>query len=159
MHLKSVTYTSWARPNFSEEDLESILRSARTNNPMDGISGLLIFNGGAFLQILEGGETAVDEMVQRLSTDPRHFNLFIRSEQRIAERAFPDWSMAYLRVDNGEFVGEQTVQQAFKRNVPEATRNVIKALTHSMPIEADQAGTRAEASLSQPANEARARSV
>lgn len=159
MQLKSLTYTSWARPGFSEADLDGILQAARTNNPMDGITGLLIFNGGAFLQILEGAETAVDEMSQRLRADPRHFNMFVRAEQFIAGRAFPDWGMAYLRVDDGEFIGEQEVRRAFLRNVPESTRNVIKALTRSMPMDGAQAGTGSEIRVSQGENASRARSV
>ncbi len=159
MRLKSLTYTSWARPGFSEADLDGILRSARTNNPLDGITGLLIFNGGAFLQILEGAESAVDDMSQRLRTDPRHFNMFVRAEQFIDGRAFPDWGMAYLRVDDGEFVGEQEVRKAFLRKVPESTRNVIKALTQSMPMNGDQAGTGSATRASQDENASRARSV
>ena len=132
MELKSLTYTSWARPSISDEDIEAILRSARTNNPLEGITGVLIFNGGAFLQILEGGESAVDEMTERLKGDPRHFNFFIREERIIKERAFSDWTMAYLRIERDEFVGEEAVRNALGRAMPNPTRNIIKALTQSV---------------------------
>ena len=134
MELKSLTYTSWARPGISDADIEAILRSARTNNPLDGLTGVLIFNGGAFVQILEGSEQAVNEIVGRLCTDKRHSNFFIREERLIEERAFPDWSMAYLRLEDDEFLGEDKVQRALARSMPESTRNIIKALTQSMPV-------------------------
>lgn len=42
MELKSLTYTSWARPGISDADVQAILRSARTNNPMDGVTGVQV---------------------------------------------------------------------------------------------------------------------
>jgi hypothetical protein len=134
MELKSLTYTSWARPSISDADIEAILRSARTNNPLEGITGVLIFNGGAFMQILEGSESAVDEMKERLQRDQRHSNFFIREERIIKERAFPDWSMAYLRIERDEFIGEEAVRKALGRVMPEPTRNIIKALTQSVSV-------------------------
>lgn len=132
MHLKSLTYTSWARSTISDEEVESILWSARTNNPLDGLTGVLIFNGTAFMQVLEGAEVAVDEMTRRLGRDSRHFNMHVREERMIDQRAFPDWSMAFLRLDGGELVGEAAIQRALKRDVPESTRNIIKGLTLSL---------------------------
>nr|WP_294168389.1 BLUF domain-containing protein [uncultured Sphingomonas sp.] len=134
MELKSLTYTSWARPRISDGDIEAILRSSHTNNPLEGIGGVLIFNGGAFMQVLEGSEKAVDDMAERLRADKRHSNFFIRDERLISERAFPDWSMAYLRLKDDEFVGEDRVQRALARAVPDATRNIIRALTQSLPV-------------------------
>jgi hypothetical protein len=134
MELKSLTYTSWARPGISDADIEAILRSAHINNPLDGITGVLIFNGGAFMQVLEGSEQAVNEMTGRISTDNRHSNFFIRDERLIEERSFPDWSMAYLRLKDDEFIGEDRVQRALTRRIPEPTRNIIKALTQSIPV-------------------------
>ena len=66
MELKSLIYTSWASPSLSSEDVDSILDSARINNPLQGLSGILIFNGAHFMQILEGVEPSVDELVVRL---------------------------------------------------------------------------------------------
>lgn len=133
MELKSLTYTSWARPSISDRDIDAILGSAHTNNPLEGLTGVLIFNGGAFMQVLEGSEQAVDDMAERLRADKRHSNFFIREERLIAERAFPDWSMAYLRLEDDEFIGEDRVERALRRTMPDATRNLIKALTRSLP--------------------------
>lgn len=132
MHLKSLTYTSWARSTISDADVDAILRSARTNNPLEGLSGVLIFNGSAFMQVLEGAEAAVDEMTRRLEGDARHFNMHVREQRLIGERAFPDWSMAYLRLQQQEFVGEADVERALRRNLPESTRNVIRGVTLSL---------------------------
>ena len=132
MDLKAFTYTSWARPDLRSDDVESILAVARVNNPLDGITGVLIFNGAAFMQIIEGSESAIDNLVAQLRSDPRHSNFFIRDQRMIEARAFPDWSMAYVRLENGEFEGEEEVTRALLRNLPTSLRNIIRGLTHQL---------------------------
>ncbi len=132
MDLKLLTYTSWARPGIRADEVDSVLSSARINNPLEGITGVLIFNGDSFMQILEGGETAIDGLVARLRTDPRHSNMAVRDERPIGERTFPDWSMAYLRLENGEFEGEGEVERALRRDLPQSLRNIVLGLTHSI---------------------------
>lgn len=132
MLLKSLTYTSWATPGLLPADVESILQSARTNNPLQGLSGLLIFNGSAFLQILEGVEPAVDELFGQLRRDRRHSNMSVRDERMIERRSFPDWAMAYLRLEDGRFVGESAVERALTRDVPPNLLNIVRGLTHNV---------------------------
>ncbi len=132
MNLKVLTYTSWARAGIRADEVESILASARINNPLEGITGVLIFNGDSFMQILEGGEAAIDGLVERLRRDPRHSNMSVRDEQPIDERTFPDWSMAYLRLQDGVFEGEQAVERALRRGLSPSLRNLVLGLTHSI---------------------------
>ena len=49
MDLKSLTYTSLAKLDLTAEDLNAIHRTARELNSLDGITGLLVFNGTHFL--------------------------------------------------------------------------------------------------------------
>lgn len=132
MELKSLTYTSWASPSLRTEDVDAILASARRNNPLQGLSGLLIFNGTNFMQILEGVEPAIDELVERLKVDRRHSNMSIRDERTIDQRVFPDWAMAYLRMEDDMFIGEEQVKRALQRDLPEPLRNMVRGLVHNL---------------------------
>ena len=132
MELKILIYTSWARPGIRPDEVDSILSSARINNPLEGITGVLIFNGDSFMQILEGSESAVDELTARLRIDPRHSDMAIRDERVIEARTFPDWSMAYLRLEDGVFHGEEAVERALCRDLPQSLRNIVLGLTHSI---------------------------
>ncbi|MBA3667791.1 MAG: BLUF domain-containing protein [Sphingomonas sp.] len=132
MELKSLTYTSWAAPGMTSEQLSAILSSARTNNPLDGISGLLIFNGVAFMQVLEGAGSAIDDLAGRLVADTRHSNMSIRDERPIDRRSFPDWAMAYLELEAGEFIGDAEVERALRRDLPDSLRNVMLGLVHNL---------------------------
>ncbi|HTK58766.1 MAG TPA: BLUF domain-containing protein [Lacunisphaera sp.] len=93
MDLKSLTYTSRAKLDLSADDLHDIHRTARELNSIDGITGLLVFNGTHFLQIIEGAEAAIDDLVARLRRDPRHSGLEVRDERKVEAHSFPDWSM------------------------------------------------------------------
>jgi hypothetical protein len=132
VELKSFTYTSWARPGISAEEVQAIISSSQVNNPLDGITGVLVFNGTAFMQILEGSEAAVDELVCRLARDPRHSNMSARDERLIARRTFPDWSMGYLRLENGQFEGAQAVARALDRDLSPKLRNTLLGLTQAL---------------------------
>lgn len=93
---------------------------------------MLIFYGAAFLQILEGGQAAVDGLVGRLASDPRHSNMSVRDDGPISARMFPDWSMAYLRLETGKFDGERAVQQALERDLPPRLRNIVLGMVSTI---------------------------
>jgi hypothetical protein len=132
MNLKSLTYTSLARLDIGAEDLEAIHRSARDLNALDGISGLLVFNGTHFLQIVEGAESAIDDLVERLRRDPRHTGFEVRDERRIDERSFPDWSMELVRVSAAYFEARETVQDRLPAGLPEDVRSRVLQMTESI---------------------------
>ena len=96
MTLKSLTYTSLARLDLQASDLEAIHRTAREVNALEGVTGLLIFNGTHFLQIIEGAPDAIDELVERLRRDTRHSGLEVRDQRETDARSFPtgrwNWS-------------------------------------------------------------------
>lgn len=101
MRLKTLTYTSRARLDLDDAELAAIHQTARHLNALDGITGLLLFDGSRFLQIVEGAEEAVDNLVERLRMDPRHSAFEVRDERFVERRSFPDWSMELLRVSAG----------------------------------------------------------
>ena len=123
--LKTLTYTSEARGDVDEVELERILRSAITLNPLDGVTGLLVFNGSAFVQIVEGGAEAIDDLVQRVRADPRHVNFQVRDERFVEHRSFPDWSMSMVRVSVGRFEAREDIERALPPTVSEETRLLV----------------------------------
>ena len=122
MDLTSLTYTSLARLDLQSSDLEDIHRSARELNALDGITGLLVFNGTHFLQIIEGAPDAIDELVDRLRRDPRHSGVEVRAEREVDKRSFPDWSMEMVRVNASYFKARETITDRLPATVPEAIR-------------------------------------
>ncbi len=74
-------------------DVSHILASAKRNNGMDGLTGILLFDGEAFLQVLEGPHDAVETAFERIRRDARHADVTIISDHALVEREFAYWSM------------------------------------------------------------------
>ncbi len=125
MRLKTLTYTSRARLDLTEEDLGGIHQTARHLNALDGISGLLLFDGARFLQIVEGSEEAVDNLVERLRRDSRHSAFEIRDERHVEQRSFPDWSMELVRVSAGYAGAKEDVATILPASVAAPVRELV----------------------------------
>ena len=76
-------------------ELQSILTSARKNNPSLGITGALLYNTGNFAQILEGPLQSIERIFEGIQCDPRHSEVTVIHTSSASERDFPDWSMAF----------------------------------------------------------------
>jgi hypothetical protein len=86
-------YASRAVPAIDQEELVTILRQSKANNPTIGITGVLCFSDGIFLQVLEGGRSAVNRLYNRIAADPRHTAVEVLLYEEIGERRFASWSM------------------------------------------------------------------
>ena len=89
-------YISEATEGITEEAVNGVLKSAAKNNPPLGITGLLVYGGGVFAQIIEGPERAVLQKYVNIITDSRHHNCRIVYITTTKERIFKDISMAAL---------------------------------------------------------------
>ena len=129
MNLTCVTYTSLARLDLQASDLEDIHRTARDQNALDGVTGLLVFNGTHFLQIIEGSERAIEDLVERLRRDARHTGFEIRDRRKVDARSFPDWSMELVRVKASYFEASDTIADRIPEGVPEAIKARLFRMT------------------------------
>lgn len=92
-----ICYISTARPTVVPADVDAILAVSRRNNQRVRVTGLLLYNGKRFLQLLEGPVDAVEATYRRIAADPRHFALVRLSERTIEAREFGDWDMTFQR--------------------------------------------------------------
>lgn len=93
--LVQVVYVSSATQPFSPEDLNELLRHSRARNAADGITGMLLYRSGNFIQAVEGPEAAIDRLLARIARDKRHQGLITIIRQPVAGRSFGDWSMGF----------------------------------------------------------------
>ena len=132
MSLKSLTYTSLAALDLQPEDLEAIHRTAREINALEGVTGMLIYNGVHFLQVIEGASDAIDDLVERLRRDPRHSGLEIRDEHAAEQRTFPDWSMELVRVSASYFEARDTILDRLPHDVAAQLRDRVIRMTEAI---------------------------
>jgi len=96
--LVRLMYVSRAVPAVDQEELLSILRKSKSNNPALGITGVLCFSEGIFLQVLEGGRSAVNRLYNRIATDHRHTQVELLGYEEIGERRFAGWAMGQVNM-------------------------------------------------------------
>lgn len=77
---------------------EDILSQSRSHNPACGITGILCYGGGIFLQALEGGRNQVSELYSHIQKDPRHKDVVLLHYEEISERRFGGWTMGQVNV-------------------------------------------------------------
>ena len=92
--IQQILYISTVSPH-EAVNLPSILTVARRNNDANGITGLLMFNGKRFLQVLEGPVDAVEQTFERIRSDPRHRAQVVLTRRIVEQREFGGWSMAF----------------------------------------------------------------
>lgn len=99
---------SFSSKALSEAELNGFLSSIRRKNQTQGITGLLLYNDEAFIQVIEGRKGIIDHVFKLISQDARHSNIVKLLEEPIEKRAFPDWSMGFRKLDrtnNTKIVG------------------------------------------------------
>ncbi|MGC3981394.1 MAG: BLUF domain-containing protein [Steroidobacteraceae bacterium] len=102
--LFCLLYTSMIALEESPSCIVNILRVARKHNESADITGLLVFDGLHFCQYLEGSESAVLRLMERIREDKRHGCIsVIQQEAFEGTRRFNNWSMGYaLATDENE---------------------------------------------------------
>ncbi|WP_164519484.1 BLUF domain-containing protein [Nocardioides ferulae] len=105
--MLSLTYLSSVTETLDEAELVDLLAGSRARNEAAGITGLLLYRDGNVIQTLEGPHVAVEETFARIRRDPRHRGVIVLLREEVAERAFPEWSMAFrsVGVRQGEVPG------------------------------------------------------
>ncbi|MDF2918365.1 MAG: hypothetical protein K0S70_2582 [Microbacterium sp.] len=93
--LLSILYTSNARAPFDDDDLAALLAQSRASNAVRDLTGMLLYRGGRFVQVLEGPEPAVRDLLATIRQDSRHSDMRVLIEQPIAHREFREWTMGY----------------------------------------------------------------
>ena len=96
--LVRLLYASRAAAAIDQDALVAILRKSKANNPTVGITGVLCFSEGIFLQVLEGGRSAVNALYRRIVADPRHTDVELLCYEEIGERRFAGWSMGQVNM-------------------------------------------------------------
>ncbi|TXN34577.1 BLUF domain-containing protein [Methylobacterium sp. WL93] len=78
------------------EAVSQILAASQRNNAKVDVTGALMFNAGAFAQVLEGPQQGVESTFERIQCDPRHGDVTVLQCGPAQSRSFTNWSMAFV---------------------------------------------------------------
>ncbi len=100
----AIAYVSAASWNLLDEQVRRIVSESRRLNALNGITGVLLYCDGNFMQYLEGDEDAVRETFARIRASESHYQINELMNQPIHEREFTDLAMAFSQPGPDEFV-------------------------------------------------------
>ena len=105
--LHRLLYVSSAVSRMPPAALESLLTDARARNGSNGITGLLLYADGDFMQLLEGPRDQVLDTYSRIERSRLHRGLIALMNSSTKERIFSGWSMAYSQATWGQLTEVQ----------------------------------------------------
>jgi hypothetical protein len=95
-----ISYISTAPHPMSSEQLLSLLKQCLHNNHRIGVTGMLLYGNGSFLQALEGDDDVVDKLYEKISADPRHADIKCLNRKSIDRRQYAEWTMGFKRLSD-----------------------------------------------------------
>jgi methanogenic corrinoid protein MtbC1 len=99
--IACLTYKSKAAFTPSHSDLEDLVHHARIRNRSVGVTGMLLYENGKFLQTLEGPPEGLKLIWSAIREDKRHSHIEILSEHVVSSRLFSDWDLLlYSRAED-----------------------------------------------------------
>lgn len=140
MGLFQIVFSSTANIRVVDRDLLAIQANAALNNSRWGITGVLMYCSGHFIQLLEGDILRLAQTFERICTDPRHRDIVMISFHPVRERLYESWSLGCINLDK---YGHETDQvrlanlMDLSRNAP-SYRERIAAATEMFECFIDQ---------------------
>lgn len=91
--IACLTYQSRAVAHPSESELEQLVAQARRRNHSLGVTGMLLYENGRFLQTLEGPPAGLSAVWASIRRDQRHRDIEVLTEHMVSSRLFSDWDL------------------------------------------------------------------
>ena len=125
--LKQVIYVS-DKTDTSSDSLTDIYDISQKNNSESGISGCLLIGSNSYLQLLEGPDTAVENLYSKIEMDSRHKKVKKLFEQHIDEKLLSSWSMKFAPFNNIEWGNKEFDAGKFQNISAAAALKVFKSI-------------------------------
>ena len=100
MSITTLVYVSFSAEKMTDQELKDILAVSRENNSKLGITGMLLYRDGFFIQVLEGEKEVVNQLYEKISEDERHANILKVYQETSKARSFEDWSMGFNKIED-----------------------------------------------------------
>ncbi len=106
--LRAIVYISAATAPFTDQQLEALLVVARELNLTSGVTGVLLYSLGNFMQYFEGEEEAVQVTYERILASKRHKNIVEIFDRPISTRSFASWQVGFTQPTQSELLALST---------------------------------------------------
>ena len=108
--LRAVAYLSSTASTLSDAELDTLLADARTFNESVGVTGVLLYNGGAFFQYFEGDADSCETVLDRIRCSSKHHAIAVLIDEATQTRHFSDWTMAFSLASTSQLLALSQAQ-------------------------------------------------
>jgi len=116
--LHSLVYVSSSARPVTDADLQHLLQRAQKRNGSCGVTGVLLFDAGNFMQYIEGPQEGLSTVYGHIRRDPLHTGIIELCNEAPAARAFEDWAMGAQMLDaapgEGPWLVDSALEHRFK---------------------------------------------
>lgn len=98
--LHQIVYVSKPTRSMTLSEVRELIIKAQINNHFKDLTGILLFDGDTFLQVLEGPKDTVMALFEKIERDPRHTQFTSLMERTIPQRDFGNWSMGLAHIES-----------------------------------------------------------
>lgn len=97
--LHALVYVSTADHPLSAPEIDHLLERARARNEVEGVTGVLLYSRGNFMQFIEGSAAGMATVYAAITADPLHHGIIELVNEPRTSREFAEWAMAFRSVD------------------------------------------------------------
>src|SRR4030095_6702849 len=97
--LRRLAYVSYPAADLPPAEVSRIIQVSRVHNAGQGITGVLVYTGTDFAQLIEGRHDTVEALWRRIQADKRHHELLPFMDEPTDRAWFETWRMGYLYDD------------------------------------------------------------
>lgn len=101
--MRQVIYFSRAIEAVSDRQLGNLLENCRNDNRRDNITGLLLYVGGYFVQVIEGSFEHIGKLKSKIEADKRHSQFALLLDHKVDDRSFAEWNMGFKAISPEDF--------------------------------------------------------
>ena len=95
--IRQIVYISQATHAFAQAELDELVKVSQDNNKKYGITGAMLYLENSFIQVIEGEDSVVAQLLKNLYADSRHRDIRIVSDSVVPARNFQNWSMGIVQ--------------------------------------------------------------
>lgn len=102
MNDHTLVYISKATRRVTHADLLALAAEAQLRNARCGVTGLLLYSGDHFLQVIEGRDHVLNMLFNKIKPDKRHTDVEQLLYTPTRDRIFGDWAMGVLDISQSK---------------------------------------------------------
>jgi len=96
--LFRIAYLSTVKGGPYALDIDELTRQCQRDNRLHGVTGLLLWSGRSFLQVIEGKESTVETLMRNIEADSRHHSIIFLEKKSVEYSLFTGWAMEVCAV-------------------------------------------------------------